>query len=1053
MEPILALPALLQLAAAVLALRYALQHQARGGWYLLALAIALLTLYQAGGLYSGLPPRPLALLGTAAALALTASTFLLEHAQRSETAREHAALNAVEDLVLHTDRDGRVDYLNAAAEHLLGRSNARNLTLEALLAPQNPALLREAFQHALQGKTVQLSDLLCQDRYGTPLWLELTLRPLTDRHRAVCGVRVTGRNTTFHKRVETVLRQYDRLLREAAGAAHLLLSGRDLDWALNKVLATLGTALEVHRVYLYENRSRAETGLEAVPRLEWARAPASQPSDPLGNPLRYADPPFARWYAHLASGQAISSAVRTLPEAERAALEAQGVRSLLVVPIFVQERFWGFIGFEDHETERAWPESERSVLHALAASIGAALERHQRERELRLQRSLLAHIHEATAEGILAAAPSWEVLFYNRRFLEMWKLDEPVLHAAPPTLPRTLAQKTVAPDRTLHGLLRLHEHPQAVVQATLTLRDGRILEVHSAPLKGGGTPAGGRVWFFRDVTRQKRLEEALRRSKQRFRALVQHSSDITYVLDARGQVRYVSPSVQELLGHPPRKLTGRPFIELIHEADRGEADQALERVLQHPGKLLIHEFRARHGDGTYRWLEVRGKNLLHDSSVRGIVINARDVTQRKRYEAQVEQLAYYDPLTQLANRRFLQERAQQAITHARRYGESLALLYLDLDRFKQVNDSLGHEAGDELLAQVAARLRRFVRESDTLARLGGDEFVLLLTEAGQEEASRSAERLVKALRQPFSVRGHTVSVEVSIGIALYPQDGSTFETLMRRADAAMYRAKNEHRGFQFYAPDPAHPPQTPAELEVELRRALQEGGLVLHYQPVRAVEDQRLVGREALLRWWHPQHGELRPAHFLPLAKQAGLGRELDRWVLQQAVRQSSAWPASQWVAVNLSTPSLCDPEFPRYLEGLLETHALPPQRLLLEVTEDQALHEAGDALQALQSLGVRLALDDFGKGRAALEGLQGLAVDLLKIDREFIQGLPHHPKDASLSRALITLAHHLGARALAEGVETPAQLEWLRAAGCDLVQGYLTGRPEPLATSTRPEA
>ncbi len=1052
MEPILALPALLQLAAAVLALRYALQHQARGGWYLLALAIALLTLYQVGGLYSGLSPHLLALLGTAAALTLTASALLLERAQRSETAREQAALNTVEDLVLHTNREGRVHHLNPAAERLLGplRPDAQAPSLEALLAPQTPALLQEAFQHALQGKTVQLPDLLCRDRYGTPLWLELTLHPLTDRHRAVCGVRVTGRNTTFYKRVEAILRQYDRLLREAAEAAHLLLSGRDLDWALNKVFATLGVALEVHRVYLYENRSPPETEPEAIPRLEWVRAPTPQQADPLGNPLRYTAPPFTRWYHHLASGQAISGGVDTLPEAERAALEAQGVRSLLVVPVFVQGRFWGFIGFEDHEKERAWPESERAVLHTIAASIGAAIERRQRERELRLQRSLLAHINEATAEGILAAAPSWEVLFYNRRFLEMWKLDEPVLHAAPPTLSRTLAQKTVAPDRTLHGLLRLHEHPQAVVQATLALKDGRILEVHSTPLKGEGTPAGGRVWFFRDITRQKRLEEALRRSKQRFRALVQHSSDVTYVLDARGRVRYVSPSVLELLGHPPRRITGHPFIELIHEADRDGARRALELVLKHPGKLLVHEFRVRHEDGTHRWLEVRGKNLLHDASVRGIVINARDVTQRKHYEEQVEQLAYYDPLTRLANRRFLQERAQQAITHARRYGESLALLYLDLDRFKQVNDSLGHEAGDELLAQVAARLRRFVRESDTLARLGGDEFVLLLTEAGREEARRSAERLVEALRRPFSVREQPVTVEVSIGIALYPQDGDTFEALMRHADAAMYRAKNERRGFQFYAPAPAFPPDA---LEAELRRVLQEGGLVLHYQPVRTVEDGRLVGQEAFLRWAHPQHGELRPARFLPLAEQTGLSRALDRWVLQQAVDQARSWPAPQWVAVNLSTPSLRDPEFPAYLEGLLETHGLPPQRLLLEITEDQALSETGDVLQALHDLGVRFALDDFGKGRASLEGLRNLPVDLLKIDREFIQGLPHHPKDASLVRAVITLAHHLGVQALAEGVETPAQLEWLRAAGCDLAQGYLTGRPKPPSTPARPEA
>ena len=416
---------------------------------------------------------------------------------------------------------------------------------------------------------------------------------------------------------------------------------------------------------------------------------------------------------------------------------------------------------------------------------------------------------------------------------------------------------------------------------------------------------------------------------------------------------------------------------------------------------------------------------------------------------QLHHMAYHDPLTNLANRRLLRERAEQALTLARRHRRTVGLLYLDLARFKAVNDSLGHTAGDELLKMISDRLSHGLRKSDALVRMGGDEFAILLSEIErQEDAADVAQRVLESLKPSFWLEGQAVHLEGNLGITLYPQDGTTVEELMRRADIAMYRAKAEGIGFKFYQPSLDVYTRDRLLLETELREALERQQLVLYYQPVFDVKDKRVIGLEALIRWPHPQRGLVPPEDFIPLAEESDLILHLDRWTIATAARQARVW-ASQgwdgWLAVNLSARSFGNPSLPEYIGQILQEEELPPGRLRLEITERVAMRDPEvtiHLLKKLTALGVSVSVDDFGLGYSSLAYLKRFPVHQLKIDRSFVQGIGADTRDERLVEAVITLTRGLGVEVLAEGVERADQLEWLKEQGCGLVQGYLVGHP-----------
>ena len=549
----------------------------------------------------------------------------------------------------------------------------------------------------------------------------------------------------------------------------------------------------------------------------------------------------------------------------------------------------------------------------------------------------------------------------------------------------------------------------------------------------------------RRLVRDRAAQEA------RFRSLVQHASDVVTVVDAHGWVRYVSPALRRVLGFDLPALSGSytptttlpRFTELLHRDEHEAAEQFLRSVVaggpEHVSAAVV--WRARHADGSWRYVETTATNLLADPTVTGVVLNTRDVTERLRLEDELTHRALHDPLTGLANRTLLRDRAAHALALAARHADGVrtsAMLLVDLDDFKHVNDSLGHGAGDALLVTVSRRLLAATRDSDTVARLGGDEFAVLLEEmAGPADATAVADRIVRAMRAPVSLDGKEVVIGASIGIAV-AHDGDGVEELLRNADVALYEAKGRgKRGHATYAPGMHAAAMVRLELEADLRAALALGAFRLAYQPIVALDDGRVVGAEALLRWTRAGGEVVSPAVFIPVAEESGLIVPLGRWVLREACRQLAAWDATLVVgdrpltlSVNLSPRQLHDPSLVDDVAAALGDFGVAPQRLVLE----------------LKALGLRLALDDFGTGYSSLGHLRRFPVDVLKIDRTFVRelapGADFGSGDAALVRAIVRMGDALGLRTVAEGIEHPSQVDALRALGCQFGQGFAYAPP-----------
>jgi diguanylate cyclase (GGDEF)-like protein/PAS domain S-box-containing protein len=548
-------------------------------------------------------------------------------------------------------------------------------------------------------------------------------------------------------------------------------------------------------------------------------------------------------------------------------------------------------------------------------------------------------------------------------------------------------------------------------------------------------------------------EQGLRASEERFRALVQHAADVILVLEPDGMVRHVSPAVQAVLGYEPDRLVGTRGWALVHEGDAQSAQAFHAELLEQRGSRSV-ELRWQHRDGSWRWLEVKGTNLLHQPGVRGIVLNARDISRHKSLEAQLVQRALHDQLTGLPNRMLFMDRLEQALERSARRGKFAAVLFLDLDRFKLVNDNLGHDHGDQLLVQVADRLRGCLRRVDTIARIGGDEFTVLLEDVGvSADAALVAERIIEAFRGSFRIENQEIFVGASIGIALGGRDqGTTAQGLLRNADIAMYRAKANGRAcFEVFKSSMRETVKGRLKMETELRRALDRGELRLHYQPQVDLRSARIVGLEALVRWEHPERGLVPPGSFIPMAEETGLILPIGRWVLETACRQAAIWRADTEVgldlvmAVNLSPREFRHPRLVQDVGQVLAESGLDASGLEVEITEGTAMGDADatvKTLEHLKAIGIRLAIDDFGTGYSSLGYLKRFPIDVLKVDRSFVAGLPANRGDAAIVRAVVGLTRALGLKAVAEGVETTEQLAELRGLGCDQGQGYLFGRP-----------
>jgi diguanylate cyclase (GGDEF)-like protein/PAS domain S-box-containing protein len=556
----------------------------------------------------------------------------------------------------------------------------------------------------------------------------------------------------------------------------------------------------------------------------------------------------------------------------------------------------------------------------------------------------------------------------------------------------------------------------------------------------------------------KRLEQRLRDlrvSQQRFEALVLHSSDVVTVVDPDGIVLYQSESMQRVFGHPTEEVVGSSVTTVMAESSAERFLHSLEALRPAGSSVRVLDIEVRHAEGRLCHAEMTMTNLLDDPAVGGIVLNTRDVSERKQLEDRLVHEASHDSLTALANRALFRDRVDKELRQANGRRAKLTILFLDLDGFKEVNDSLGHATGDKLLIQVAERLQACVRPVDTVARLGGDEFAVLIADKSSErDGSVVADRIATALGEPFRFEGREIEVAASIGIAATDQDVDDADHLLRNADLAMYRAKaNGAGGFERYHPRLHVALVERIQLEAELRHALASHELELHYQPTLSLTTGEIKGFEALARWKHPRRGFVPPAEFIPLAEQSGLIRRIGRFGLNEACRQLADWrrafPEHEQltVSVNISGRHLEDPSLIDDVQDALAESSLDPARLVLEMTESVLMdhtEENVDLLARLKELGVGLAIDDFGTGYSSLSYLHRFPADAIKIDRSFVERLGGSESDAEVLRTIVQLCHSLRMVTVAEGVETAEQALALRLMGCELAQGFHFHRPLP---------
>ena len=611
----------------------------------------------------------------------------------------------------------------------------------------------------------------------------------------------------------------------------------------------------------------------------------------------------------------------------------------------------------------------------------------------------------------------------------------------------------VAADLAQARRLQNGDVPEYRLEKRYIHRDGHEVwgDLTVSSMWASGSAPGYHIAVVQDITGRKRMEENLRANEQRLRSILERLPMGLCLVQDDGLISFRNARYVQICGYTQEEVPDTNTWWQRAYPDATEREAIRRRLLDtsHQGIIPLAEYTIRCADGKYKPVEISG--IFVEG---GRLITMQDLSERKAAEEEINQLAYYDPLTRLPNRRLLMDRLQQALATSARHHRSGALLMLDLDNFKTVNETRGHDRGDALLLQVAHRLRSCVHEDDTVARQGGDEFVVVLEDLGDspEEAAARAEdvgqRILGVLREPYQIDGDAHHSSLSMGVTIYSGTRETVDELLKRADLALYQAKNAGRDtLRFYDPQMQAVVSARATLELDMRVGLAQGQFELYYQP--QIDHGRIIGAEALLRWRHPRDGFISPAHFIPLAEETGLILPLGEWVLRTACAQCAAWqqdgPAPLRIAVNVSGCQFNEPDFVDMVSTALSSSGLSPEYLELELTESLLISNEQQALQKLQllkSMGIYLAIDDFGTGYSSLAYLKHFPLDRLKIDKSFINDILTDPDDAAITEAIIAMGHSLKLKVIAEGVETREQLLFLEDRGCDEMQGYYLSKP-----------
>lgn len=698
------------------------------------------------------------------------------------------------------------------------------------------------------------------------------------------------------------------------------------------------------------------------------------------------------------------------------------------------------------------PEFKRSFNAPLSENIKIDDPIIEKNVELEKSLSLLRATLESTADGIMMVNGKGQVVDWNQKFVEMWRIPSYMLESGTESIGfEYILEQLSNPTAVIADVQYLYENPEWQGELPLLhFKDGRIFERYTQPQRVGSEIVG-RVYSFRDVTQKLMSVDELRIRERAIEAST-HGIAIIDITKSNQPIIYVNRAFERITGYTEKHAIGKNISQIIG-IKIDQVNQKRINLAIREGREETVELESYRKNGEMYWSELSVAPVSDSfSKIRHFVGILNDITQRREMEKQLVRQATHDPLTELPNRVLLMDRVDQAILQAKKKHSQLGFLFLDLDRFKMTNDTLGHSMGDKLLQAVSNRLLIATNDYDTVARLGGDEFVILLPDLNNElEAQKTAKEILSLIDKPFQIDQHSLKITGSIGISYYPRDGIDYESLLKSADLSMYHAKDSGRNnYRVYEPEMNRRVINRMQLDNALRDAMQKKELYLVYQPLINLKNDSIVGFEALLRWNSHLLGQVSPVDFIGMAEENGLIIDIGKWVLEQACKQILVWHQMGYkdltIAVNISGRQFRQSQLPDMIKEVLDATQLDAKYLELELTESllvDDLDHAVTTMYQLKDMGMKLVIDDFGTGYSSLSYLKQFPVDKLKIDRSFISELVNEKNDAAIARAIINLGHSLNLEVLAEGVETALQKDFIVKHGCDFAQGYYFKRPE----------
>ncbi|HHM05307.1 MAG TPA: EAL domain-containing protein [Gammaproteobacteria bacterium] len=956
--------------------------------------------------------------------------------------------------IISQDPQGRVLYINPAAQRLLGLTAADlarhpEALLELPLVDEagRPVPLTQRPEHlALQHgqRSVDRVLGLAVDDGDGPRWLLLSALPQCRPHEAQpCQVISTYTDITPLKRAENTARAHIRHLNFMERISAIILSATSLDTVLQEVLDAMLDIFRCDRAWLlYPCDPASPTWRVPMERTrpQWPGAHA------LNQDIAMTPEVASALESCLASPRPVPFDEQNAPPSPPETAARFGIKSQIAFALHPKVGKPWLLGIHycgrPHRASPGELQIMEDIGHRLADALTGLLTlKDLRASEARF-RTLVEHAPEAI---VVLDADSGCLTDANDNACRLFGIKRDAL--------KGVCWDSLAAPEHGHARAAAREHIAAAVAGATPVFEWRLRHRHGetrhCEVRMVRLPAERPLvrCSITDITARKRAEAQMRKLS---RALEQ-AADAVMITDRDGIIEYVNPAFTRISGYAMSEALGKT-PRLVKSGRHGDDHyRALwQNILK--GEVYSGIMINRRKDGQLYYEEKTITPLKNEEGrITHFVSTGRDISERIRAEQRLHHLAHHDSLTQVPNRALFMDRLNQSLHHAQRHGRRLAVMFLDLDRFKLINDTLGHDVGDQVLVTMAGRLRACLRAEDTVARLGGDEFVLLLEEISSvNKLTAVSQKILEALSEPVQVQRHELFVTASIGIALYPSDGTTAEALLKHADIAMYQAKDQGRNTcRYYSADMNADAVQRLTLETALRRAIEKHELSLVFQPQWALDTGRLVGVEALLRWRHPDLGVVAPATFIPVLEETGLIAPAGQWALHTACCQLAAWRAAHPVAlrmsVNLSSRQFDHPAFPEALLALESDTGVPAQWLELEITESLLLrqhHNTFRVLEQLTAAGYRLAVDDFGTGYSSLSYLKRFPIDTLKIDRSFIRDLATAPDDAAITQAIIAMARSLNLNVVAEGVETTEQLAFLRQAGCALGQGFLVSPP-----------